>query len=432
VTARGLPRKEVQIADIRIKRDKSGEPVAWLVRWIEGGKQRYKQFRVEAEALAFKQTKEHSDFDKMMDAAHGRRPGRYESSGQQWERSARGVWSVIGYGGPGEADEERWSVAGYARRMVEADGDLANATRFTYLRTIQRHFEETPLGRADVRYVTTEQVRDWWTSVPEGGRWDAYRLLSKTINRAVLVGDRENNPLKRAPEVRKPRRRREIDFDPLSADQIEDLADAAARRTPGKGFQGRVGEMVRQRDRLLILVMGFAGLRAGEAGGVRRQDLLKTADGRCQLRVRQQVVRDTPKEPPRVAPLKTSASRRTITIACSLWEELVAFADEFGTAADGRVLHGPNGEMRDHSLINGSVRAAAKRAGMPGIHSHLLRHSAVSLLIDAGANPKQVQAFAGHASITMTLGVYGHLFDQAGAELGEIMEGLREAHRNGG
>jgi integrase len=421
------------MADIRIKRDKTGEPIAWLVRWIEDGKQRYKQFRAEADALAFKRTKERSSFDVMMDGAYGRRPGRYvDSSGNLWEREARGTWRSIGFGGPGEADEDRWSVAGYARGMVEADGDLARSTRFTYLRVIQRHLGDTPLGRADVRYATTEQVREWWTDVPEGARGDVHRLLSKTFNRAVLVGDRDDNPLKRAPEVRKPRRKREVDFDPLTVEQIERLADAAARRTPGKGFQGRVGEMVRQRDRLLVLTMGFAGLRAGEAGGLRRQDLVRTPKGDCQLRVRQQVVRDTPKEPPRVAPVKTASSRRTITIACSLWENLIAFADEFGTAADGRLFRGPNDEMRDHSLINGSVRAAAKRAEMQGVHSHLLRHSAVSLLIDAGMNTKQIQEFAGHASAMMTLDVYGHLFDQAGAELGEAMERLRETHRNGG
>lgn len=419
------------MADIRVKRNKEGEPMAWLVRWIEDGRQRYKQFRTEAEALDFRKTKERSDFDKMMDAAHGRRPGRYESSGQLWERDRRGVWKMLEQG-PGKADEERWSVAGYARRMVEGERELANATRFTYLRTIQRHFEGTPLGQADIRYVTSEQIRDWWAEVPDGGRWDAHRLLSKMLNRAVEVGDREDSPLRRIRrEVKKPKLKREIDFDPLTVEQIERLADAAAQRAPGKGFQGLIGEMVRQRDRLLILAMGFAGLRAGEAGGLRRQDLVKTSTGDCQLRVQQQVVRDVPSEPPRVAPVKTKSSKRTVPIPCSLWEELITFADGFGTAADGRIFHGPNGEMRDHSLINGSVRAAARRAGMPGVHSHLLRHSAVSLLIDAGMNPKRIQEFAGHASVTMTLDVYGHLFG-AGAELGEAMERLRERHRNGG
>lgn len=413
-----------EVADIRKKSD-----TAWLVRWREDGKQRYKQFRSEAEALEFKATKERSAFDQMMDAGHGRRPGFYDDgAGQTWERDRRGLWKTVAHG-PGEADEERWSVAGYARRMVEAETNLASSTRATYLNAIRRYLGNTPLGKADVRDVTSETLSDWWAGL-EGGRQDAHRLISKVFKRAVLVGDREDDPLRRAPEVKKPRRKTDVDFDPLTVAQIERLADAAANITPGKGFKGKLGEMVRQRDRLLILVMGFAGLRAGEAGGLRRQDLVRTGS-RCQLRVRQQAVRDTPKEMPHVAPLKTRKSRRTITIACSLFDELVAFADEFGSADDGRLFRGPNDEVRDHSLINGMVHRAAKRAGMQGIHSHLLRHSAVSLLINAGHNPRQIQEFAGHADVTMTLGVYGHLFDDTGTELAETMERLREDHRNG-
>jgi integrase len=46
-----------------------------------------------------------------------------------------------------------------------------------------------------------------------------------------------------------------------------------------------------------------------------------------------------------------------------------------------------------------------------GIHS--LRHAATSLFIEQGWNPKKIQTLLGHASITMTMDVYGHLFDSA-------------------
>ena len=407
------------MADVRIKRNKEGEPVAWLVRWRENGKQRYRQFRNEADAEAFRLERGRAAESAKLDEQTRRSFERGELS-----TSAAAFLELDS----GAAMDDRWSVTEYARRMIEADGDLRNGTRHTYLRALRRYFEGTKLGRADVRTVTPQQITDWWAGIGKG-RADARRMLSKVLHRAIAVGDRDDDPLRRAPEVKKPRRVREVDFDPLTADQIEDLADAATRAT--KGFAGRVGEMTRQRDRLLILVMGFAGLRAGEAAGLRMQDLVKTPDGKCQLRIRQQIVRDEPQEPPRVASLKTSAARRTITIACSLWEELKAFAAEFGPAEDGRVFRGPNGEMRDGVLIRNTVKAAARRAGMPGVHPHLLRHSAVSLLIHAGANPRAIQAFVGHTDVSMTLGVYGHLFDQSGTELAEIMEGLREQHRNG-
>ena len=43
--------------------------------------------------------------------------------------------------------------------------------------------------------------------------------------------------------------------------------------------------------------------------------------------------------------------------------------------------------------------------------AHALRHTAASLAISAGANPKVVQRMLGHASAAMTLDVYADLFD---------------------
>jgi len=44
---------------------------------------------------------------------------------------------------------------------------------------------------------------------------------------------------------------------------------------------------------------------------------------------------------------------------------------------------------------------------------HALRHSAASLFIEQGWNPKKIQTLLGHASITMTMDVHGHLFENA-------------------
>jgi integrase len=42
---------------------------------------------------------------------------------------------------------------------------------------------------------------------------------------------------------------------------------------------------------------------------------------------------------------------------------------------------------------------------------HDLRHTHVAMLIAEGEHPKTIQDRLGHASITTTLGTYGHLFD---------------------
>ncbi len=59
-----------------------------------------------------------------------------------------------------------------------------------------------------------------------------------------------------------------------------------------------------------------------------------------------------------------------------------------------------------------------KRAGLPVVRLHDLRHTHASLLLSRGVHPKIVQERLGHASIRMTLDLYSHLapgLDEAAA-----------------
>jgi hypothetical protein len=67
--------------------------------------------------------------------------------------------------------------------------------------------------------------------------------------------------------------------------------------------------------------------------------------------------------------------------------------------------------------------------GVPNLHPHLLRHTAASLAIASGADVKVVQQMLGHASATMTLDTYGHLFDDRLDEVGEAMDAACAAAR---
>ena len=54
---------------------------------------------------------------------------------------------------------------------------------------------------------------------------------------------------------------------------------------------------------------------------------------------------------------------------------------------------------------------ACDRAGLSTrFRIHDLRHTAASLMIQAGYPPKMLQEIMGHASITTTLDLYGHLY----------------------
>ena len=76
------------------------------------------------------------------------------------------------------------------------------------------------------------------------------------------------------------------------------------------------------------------------------------------------------------------------------------------------------GNIENHSNIyqrifkpllvdNGIVNSESK----PKLGFHALRHAAASLFIEQGWPAKKVQSILGHSSITMTMDVYGHLFE---------------------
>jgi integrase len=69
--------------------------------------------------------------------------------------------------------------------------------------------------------------------------------------------------------------------------------------------------------------------------------------------------------------------------------------------------------------------SARRRAGLSDrFRVHDLRHSAASLMIQAGYPPKMLQEIMGHASITTTLDLYGHLYP---GEMDRYADRLNEA-----
>jgi integrase len=67
---------------------------------------------------------------------------------------------------------------------------------------------------------------------------------------------------------------------------------------------------------------------------------------------------------------------------------------------------------------------ATKAAGLDGVRVHDLRHSAVSLWIATGANPKEVARRAGHTSVRTVFDVYGHLLPDADDALVDALDAL--------
>ena len=80
-----------------------------------------------------------------------------------------------------------------------------------------------------------------------------------------------------------------------------------------------------------------------------------------------------------------------------------------GLQDDDLVFSKPDGKPLDPSTITHTFRKIVKRAGLPALRFHDLRHTHASLMLKQGTHPKIVQERLGHASIQITLDTYSHV-----------------------
>lgn len=177
----------------------------------------------------------------------------------------------------------------------------------------------------------------------------------------------------------------------LSPTEVVDLADAVDEHYP-----------------VLVLTAAYAGLRWGELAGLKvaRVDPLRRT-----IAVLEQLTEVNGQL--RFGPPKTAAGRRAVSLpgflAEALAEQLRGRAEP---GAEGLVFPAPiGGPMRRSNFRARAWLPAVRRAGLDGLRFHDLRHTAVALAIAQGAHPKAIQSRMGHASVTVTLDRYGHLFE---------------------
>lgn len=266
-------------------------------------------------------------------------------------------------------------------------------------------------GDWQVSAVQWEDVNAWITDLQENpgksGRKlgpariiKAYRVLSMTMKHAVFSKRIAVSPCH---DHELPRAEDEDEHVYLTYTQLERLAEAAGPY------------------RLLILTLGYCGIRWAEASAVKV--------GRLQVPQRRiRIVQNYTdvKGVLALGPVKNH-EKRSVPLPRS-------FADELGDLAaerrgDDLLFRAPEGGPLRYAnfrtrVFNPAVEAAGL-AGM-GVTPHKLRHTAASLAIAAGADVKVVQTMLGHKDASMTLNIYGHLWPDRLDEVADALDAGRK------
>ena len=207
-------------------------------------------------------------------------------------------------------------------------------------------------------------------------------IVKQALRDAVRDKYMRSNPLD---DVKPPKQARKEKQVPTPAD-VRRLLDAVK----GERFEG-------------VYVLGATlGLRIGEILALRYQEVDLTAGT---IRIEHTLYHGECSVP------KTLSSRRTLTLPQMALEALVRLCNG-SNGPTGYLFATASGKPVDVSnFYRWSWKPALRRAGLPEITPHQLRHGTASLLLNENVPVPVVSRYLGHANPSVTMRTYAHMID---------------------
>ena len=282
--------------------------------------------------------------------------------------------------------EDRVKFGEYAKAWADAQPHRESTASSVEL-ILRKHVEPT-FGARPIGSIRTSEVQAWVSSLDlaPGTVRVVYGKLAAIFRAAVDDRIIASSPCSRRVQLPRP-----------DGGQVVPMAPAQV---------GAMIDAVGDRSRALIVLLTGSGIRSGEALGlmVDRVDFLRRS-----IRLEQQLVTISG-SPPRLGPVKTPASVRTIPVPQMVVDQLALHLEQYQPGPGGLIFTDAKGDPIRRNALGNLWRRAATKAGVEGFTPHDLRHYAASVLIDQGASVKAVQRHLGHSSATTTLDTYAHLW----------------------
>jgi integrase len=312
-------------------------------------------------------------------------------------------------------DADNLTLGNYLERWIHDSvrNTVRQRTWERYEQIVRVHLKPA-LGRVKLKNITPTHARALYREKLDTGLAPRtvnyiHTTLSKALNDAVSDGLIPRNPTSgvKAPKPVKK------EIHPLSPEQVKAFLEAAR----GDRFEGA------------YVVALHCGLREGEILGLKWSDVDLNAEILQVRRTLSEARAGQRFEPPKNG--KGRNVRLTPQAVKALRTHLGRQLEEIERSGDlyrdqGLVFPSRVGTpMNAKNLTARSFKPLLKRAGLPDIRFHDLRHTLATLMLQNGEHPKVVQEMLGHATIAITMDTYSHVLPNmqrsAVERLGELL-----------
>lgn len=293
-------------------------------------------------------------------------------------------------------------------------------TSKTYEEIVRLHLVPTigalPLGKLTPQHVQTLYAKKLDAGLSTTTAHHIHAVLHRALESAVALDLVVRNVTDR---VTAPRMRRH-EMEVFSPEQSKAFLDAIA---------------VDPLETLYVLAL-TTGMRQGELLGLTWRDIDLDA-GWLHIHTTVRKLRGEFV----FAPPKTKRSRRGVALTTMAVEALKRHQQRHMKARvtaglawkdnDLVFCNATGGPLDGRNLLRHHFRPLLKRAGLPRIRFHDLRHTTATLLLGQGIYPKVVAEMLGHTTIGITLDTYAHVLPQMQREAATILDRLLSQDEQG-
>ena len=284
----------------------------------------------------------------------------------------------------------------------------------TYRGYIDNHIK-TNIGKIPLEKLTSLELQKLYKKLLEKGRVDrlesrhqAKGLSPKTVRNIHQI---ISSAMKLAQEQKL------IVGNPAEGCALPRLEHREMQTLPVEQLQSFLGEAKDSGVFELYYLELATGLRRGELLGLKWEDIdLERGD----LRVKRQIARINGEVVE--APLKTKNAYRTLPLAEDTVSVLLEQKKKVGDSP--WVFPSPAGGPLSPDSVLHMLHRVLKRAGLPSLRFHDLRHTFATLALQNGVDVKTVSGMLGHFSAGFTLDTYAHVTTASQRQAAKTMGGI--------